>query len=1303
MFSIPLMNRFDTPSIGFEAEAFTMPHYESACRPPARLIRVRGMNPVEKPAFSDRTPSTAGGPSILCPLLARRRHRLRIIRHPWLVGLVAGMALLQLAPDRIQASSPARVAGVGGPAGSKPGAPVPVAWGSVPPLRGNRGTSARTAPDPTAQAMALRIGAALAARDQIRAASSPPLPPVPLSGHQPQPLVPLPAQFSEEQLAGLADLHWRSGKQLEVRGNAANHTIRFLEGLTLEPPAAQAAPGLSVAETTARSFLQRNRNLLLLREPGVELVEARATRDELGYTQLRYQQRYQGLPVWPAGLTVQLTPAGHVHLLTGAYVPTPDNLDVAARLSGDQAGDLARRSLGASPFASIEREELVVYAPAEGTPRLGYKLEFHLTPLDERLVVVDADTGDILESINQVCAGAAVGSGTDLHGQAQSIKLWSENSQYYLVDASKPMFDAGRSVPPSPGSTIGGIIILDGKGVNPNNNPGTYAPELISSSSTTSGFPAAGVSASVNLSMVYDYFLERHQQNSIDGQGGTIIGVVNVPIDNAFWNQGIITLGSGDTWADSLDFVGHEMTHGVTERTAGLVYRDQSGALNEALSDILGESVEAYYRGATDWQLGSQMSRRLRDMSDPESLEVSNGRPQPARMSQFILADDPVLNAFPNQDNGGVHFNSCIISHAFYELAEGLPDAIGIRPAEQIFYRALTTKLQPQSQFIDCRFACVQAAVELFGAGSAEAIRTGEAFNQVEIFDQAPTPDPTPIPVVVGQDSILFTYVDPLSGLTFLGRREAAQGDPATGVQLAPGVAMAPRKRPAVLGDGSRVMVVTANNDIALVDTQTGQGQSLGFVGLAWSVGMSVDGQFAAIILRDSNGQPKSQINVIDLATQQIETYELLAPTLDGGSIGTVLFGDTLDFSLDGGLLYYDALNRLQFSDSSRFDSWSIYVIDRHTGQEFEVVRPIPGLNIGNPSLGQIHNHRLVFEAQNPSTLTSTIYGMDAASGQIGALFTVNSAIAVGYPSLNGDDTALFFSDYFFDGGFLSQAIIGTIPLTADGLSFSGDASPTLSGNAAGPLIGAIYRRGTFSGLPAIAVTATVPVTSPGGAPPGVFTLTRIGGVDAPLPVSYVLTGNARNGTDYFGVALSATFPAGASNTTVSILPFDAAPLAGDETVILTLSPASHYLVGEPASATVIIEHSVPSGNEFAAWAQAAGVVGENGNEDGDAYPNLLEFALGIDPNVMDPPDLVRGEFVTVGQQRFLALVVARRLDNAAVRYLVEIADTPAGPWNAGSPHTVEVENSSTRLVVRDSSAITASPERFMRLKVALP
>ncbi len=1110
-------------------------------------------------------------------------------------------------------------------------------------------------------------------------------------------LAPPPVAFTPEQQRALAALQWRSGKQLEVRGHPEKKTIRYLQGLSLEPAATIADSGKSMAETTAANFLSQNRELLLLNEPGTELVRTAEQHDSLGFTQVHYEQTYQGLPVWPASLTVQLNPAGNASLLTGAYVPTPDDLNLEPGVPPQEALRVAQEFLKLDSGAAAERQDLIIYAPTEGETRLAHRLEMHTSPFENWLLVVDAHTGQILTSYNQACSSAVTGSGTDLGGQTRSLNLWFENNQYYMVDTSQPMFN-GNSDPPSINSTVGGILIFNANNVD-NNSP-QYAPSQIVSASSSSGFPAAGVSAAYNLARVYNYFRVRHQRNSINNQGGSVIGVVNTPINNAFWNGGIITLGSADNWAHTLDFVAHEMAHGVTENSANLVYRDQSGAMNEAFSDIFGESTEAWHTGSTDWLLGSQLSQPLRDMQEPSTIEIALGRKYPSKMSEFIPPNDPFLDNFTGRDNGGVHFNSSIINHAYYLLVEGLPGAIGIPDGERIFYRALTTKLQKQSQFIDCRLACVQSAVELFGAGSPQALRTAEAFTAVEIFDQAAPPPPTPVPTVSGPDSLLFTYVYPGDGFTYLARREAAFSDPTAGYGIS-AVPIAPQRRPAVFGNGSLAMFVTANNDIGLINTQTGAAQTMGFPGLVWSLGVSSDGQFAAFVLRDQFGQPENQINVVNLTTSNVETYNLLAPALDGGATATVLFADSLDFTLDGSQLYYDALNRISFAGGTFIDSWSIYMIDRPSGNEFQVVPPFAGFNIGNPSVGQIHNHRIVFEAQNLASAVSTVYGMNLHSGQFGALFNINSSLGVAYPSLGGDDTVAYISDYAFNQfGFFQFSAIAALPLTANGLAPAGNATLYLQGNAAGPTIGSIYRRGTFTGLPTLTVTATDATATEGGADNAEFTVQRQGSTAGALAFSYVLTGTAGNGSDYQTIPLTASIPSGQSNLKITVTPIDDALDEPNETVVLTLASASHYSLGTQNSANAsIVDNDVATG--FQAWAAGHGVVGELGNEDLDPYVNVIEYALGLNPKQADAPGRIRAEIRTSGANRYLALVVDRETKRTDINYIGEFSDAMS-LWNSGPPHTTTITDTPTSLVIRDNTTVSSKPSRFSRLKVQL-
>ncbi len=157
--------------------------------------------------------------------------------------------------------------------------------------------------------------------------------------------------------------------------------------------------------------------------------------------------------------------------------------------------------------------------------------------------------------------------------------------------------------------------------------------------------------------------------------------------------------------------------------------------MNEAMSDIFGEAVEAFVRGQCDWLKGADMNMVMQNYADPNSVQQIQGLPNPARMSEY---------AQMSEDNGGVHINSSIINHAFYLLAEGMNNSVGIGSASAIFYRANTTHLTQGSQFVDCRLACIVSAEELFGAGSAEVAATTAAFDAVEIFDDGATPTPGP-------------------------------------------------------------------------------------------------------------------------------------------------------------------------------------------------------------------------------------------------------------------------------------------------------------------------------------------------------------------------------------------------------------------------------------------------------------------------------------------------------------------------------------------------------------------------------
>ena len=223
-----------------------------------------------------------------------------------------------------------------------------------------------------------------------------------------------------------------------------------------------------------------------------------------------------------------------------------------------------------------------------------------------------------------------------------------------------------------------------------------------------------------NLGEVFDYYSDTFGRDSYDDAGGDLIASINfcetpgTPMLNAYWNGTQMVFGDG--YASSLDITAHELTHAVTEMTAGLEYQCQSGALNESMSDIFAVNVDD-----DDWQIGEDLpGGMIRDLQHPEDGDP----PQPAHVDDF---DTRPNDSNPFNDHGGVHYNSGIPNHAYYLMVQ----AMGRDAAEAIVYRALTEKLGPDSNFEDFRTASLEVARELWGVDSPEYRGTNESFAAV--------------------------------------------------------------------------------------------------------------------------------------------------------------------------------------------------------------------------------------------------------------------------------------------------------------------------------------------------------------------------------------------------------------------------------------------------------------------------------------------------------------------------------------------------------------------------------------------
>jgi Zn-dependent metalloprotease len=256
----------------------------------------------------------------------------------------------------------------------------------------------------------------------------------------------------------------------------------------------------------------------------------------------------------------------------------------------------------------------------------------------------------------------------------------------------------------------------------------------------------------------YNLFMDVYDRDSIDGEGMDIESVVHyrTGYDNAFWNGRYMVYGDGDEdlpaaqrlfnrFTIAMDVIGHELTHGVTSYTANLYYYEQSGALNESISDVFGILTKQRTLGQSaaesDWVIGAGLFTPnvqgvgIRSMAQPGSAyndPVLGSDPQPGHMNNYVNT---------TQDNGGVHINSGIPNRAFYVTALEI-GGNAWEKAGRIWYITLRDRLAARSSFQQAADLTYDVAGSIFGNGSLEqqAVRTG--WREVGIFTGGEIPQP---------------------------------------------------------------------------------------------------------------------------------------------------------------------------------------------------------------------------------------------------------------------------------------------------------------------------------------------------------------------------------------------------------------------------------------------------------------------------------------------------------------------------------------------------------------------------------
>ncbi|MHA7126203.1 protealysin inhibitor emfourin [Janibacter indicus] len=296
------------------------------------------------------------------------------------------------------------------------------------------------------------------------------------------------------------------------------------------------------------------------------------------------------------------------------------------------------------------------------------------------------------------------------------------------------------------------------------------------------GDPAAD-EAHDGLGLTWQLWAQEYGRDSLDGAGMPLVATVHYAeqYDNAFWNGEQMVFGDGDgetfgRFTASLDVIGHELAHGVTEHTAGLVYRGQSGALNEHVSDVFGVLVKQRHLGQSadeaDWLIGAELllpgvqGHALRSMAAPGTAydDPRLGRdPQPAHMDDFVRTSD---------DNGGVHINSGIPNKAFHLVATTIGGPAWQAPG-LIWRDVLLGEISADCDFATFADLTLAAATDRYGRDSAEAAAVADAWRQVGVTPagegSAPAPtreQPEPVDGAAEDAALRLTRTGGVAGLT---------------------------------------------------------------------------------------------------------------------------------------------------------------------------------------------------------------------------------------------------------------------------------------------------------------------------------------------------------------------------------------------------------------------------------------------------------------------------------------------------------------------------------------------------------
>jgi bacillolysin len=479
-------------------------------------------------------------------------------------------------------------------------------------------------------------------------------------------------------------------------------------------------------------------------------------------------QYYKGLRVWGGSVARQFDAASLVSIFGIVYQGL--DLDVAPAISRD-AARASLEAQGGTLLLPDSEPELVVLPQDAGTFRLAWVAQVML-PRDIVRFFMDAVSGRIIRrySVRQTqAANAAIGHGVGVLGDDKKMSATAASGTFLAADPLRPPVIATYDLKADVTRSLDVLL-----------NRTALVTADTASNSTNNWTDRAVVDAHAYSAYTYDYYFKRFGRRGLDDANHKLASMVHLvkrddyftaPTNilefylNAFYcgdcAGGVMVYGEGlpdgaylletgqrfDYFSGALDVVAHELTHGVTNFSSRLEYVNESGALNEAFSDIIGTSVEFYFQPPGTGPLHADYL-----IGEDIAVDVISGR-----LNGFRSMENPALFGQPDHyskrailppddanDNGGVHTNSGIPNHAFYLAIEGGTNrtsgirVIGVGAAnreqiEKVFYRAFTQLMPSNADFAMARAITLRAAQDLYGLNSAPYNAVRDAWTAVGV------------------------------------------------------------------------------------------------------------------------------------------------------------------------------------------------------------------------------------------------------------------------------------------------------------------------------------------------------------------------------------------------------------------------------------------------------------------------------------------------------------------------------------------------------------------------------------------